>query len=160
QGHLRGFGGHAAAAGMTADESAIPALRAAFVREAARGLGDDDLVPELMIDALVEGADLDDRLMHELATLGPHGMANPEPTLLLRGARITGSRVVGKGHLRLDLAGARGRLGAFGFGFGACRESLLETVDLAFVPQLREWHGLVSHELKIRDLGVGAVEQT
>lgn len=161
QDHLRGFGGHAAAAGMTVDEDAIPALRAAFTAEAARKLSADDLLWELSIDAVVDGSMMTERLFDELTSLGPHGLANPEPLLLLQAARVTGSRVVGNGHLRLDLAGTsgRGRIGAFGFGLGASHGRLGESVDVAFVPQRREWMGLTSSELKIRDLGLGEIER-
>lgn len=157
--HLQAWGGHPMAAGVTLAAEGIPALREAFAREAGRRLSIDQLVPELAIDALVSPEDLHDRLVEELTRLAPHGMSNPEPVLLMRAARITHSKVVGRNHLRLDLMGGRGRVEAIGFGFGDCRPRLPERVDLAVVPQRKEWGGVFRTELRIRDLALGAVEQ-
>lgn len=156
--HLSRWGGHPMAAGMSLRAAAIPLLREAFVRECGRRLSADQLVPELLLDARVEAEDLHDRLVEELAKLGPHGPSNPEPVLLLRAARISQSKVVGKNHLRLDLAGGRGRMEAIGFGFGDCLPLLPGSLDLAVVPQWRRWGGLFRAELRIRDLALGAVE--
>lgn len=157
--HLQKWGGHPMAAGMTLETARIPQLREAFVLEASRRLSADQLLPELLIDAHVQSEDVTDRLVEELARLSPHGAGNPEPVLLLRSARITHSKVVGKNHLRLDLAGGRGRMEAIGFGFGECQPQLPQTLDLAVVPQRREWGGLFRTELRIRDVGVGSVER-
>lgn len=157
--HLQKWGGHPMAAGMTLAAGDIGLLRQSFVREAARRLSSDQLLPELLIDAHVDSEDLSDRLVEELARLSPHGMGNPEPVLLLRAARIAHSKVVGKKHLRLDLMGGRGRMEAIGFGFGEWQPQLPETLDLAVVPQRREWGGLFRTELRIRDLGVGSLER-
>lgn len=158
-GHLQKWGGHPMAAGMTLAAEHVPALREAFVRETGRRLSAEQLLPELLIDAHIQPEDLSDRLVEELARLSPHGMGNPEPVLLLRSARVTHSKVVGKNHLRLDLQGGRGRMEAIGFGFGECQAQLPGTLDLAVVPQRREWGGLFRTELRIRDLGVGSVER-
>ena len=157
--HLQKWGGHPMAAGMTLGAEHIPAFRESFVRETGRRLSAEQLLPELLIDAHIQPEDLSDRLVEELARLSPHGMGNPEPVLLLRAARVTHSKVVGKNHLRLDLMGGRGRMEAIGFGFGECQSVLPTTLDLAVVPQRREWGGLFRTELRIRDLGVGAIER-
>ena len=153
------FGGHAMAAGMTVAEEKIPAFREAFLRETARRISGDDLVHELTIDAALDARDITDRLILELTQLGPHGMANPEPLLMLRNARIAASRIVGNNHLRLDLQGSPGRLEAIGFGCGDAFLHLPESLDLAVVPQRREWNGRMKTEFRIRDLGLGAVEK-
>lgn len=158
-GHLVGFGGHAMAAGMTLTEEAIPAFREAFQRETARRLSPEDFVSEISIDAIVEPEQVRDRLVAELSSLGPHGMSNPEPVLLMRAARIAGSRIVGNNHLRLDLRRSPGTIEAIGFGYGDAFLQLPESLDLAVVPRTREWNGRVRPELRIKDLGIGAVER-
>lgn len=157
--HLVAFGGHAMAAGMTIAEEKIPAFREAFLREVSNRLSADDLVPELSIDAMLEPHEISSRLFSELTTLGPHGMSNPEPLVMLRRARVAGSRIVGNNHLRLDLQGNPGRLEAIGFGYGDANLHLPESLDLVVVPQAREWNGRLKTEFRIRDLGLGAVEK-
>lgn len=157
--HLAGYGGHFMAAGMTVTSEKIAGLRGAFIAEAKRRLTADDLVPELTIDLAVETGDVNERLISELALLGPHGAANPEPVLLLRRARIQSSKIVGTNHLKLEIAGARGRLEAIAFGFADARGQLPEALDLAFVPQRREWQGLWKPELRVRDLSIGSIER-
>ncbi len=157
--HLLRFGGHAGAAGMTVAEAEVPRLRDAFTREAGKRLSTADLVPELDIDAELLGDQIDETLVIELSNLGPHGVENPEPILKLRGLPVVGSRIVGNNHLRLDLGGGWGRLEAIGFGYGECLPKIPAKLDLAVVPYRREWRGRMQNEFRIKDLGLGPVEQ-
>jgi single-stranded-DNA-specific exonuclease len=71
------------------------------------------------VDAEVEPEALTFGLLSELERLAPFGMANPEPTLAIRGAQAFYPKVVGQHHLKLKLKkqGAPA-LDAIGFGWG------------------------------------------
>ncbi len=118
--HMERFGGHAQAAGMDVRADAVPALREAFNRRARAELEGKDLRPGLRMDLELAPGEADLGLVDLLRWVGPHGIGNPRPVFLLRGARVAGpARVVGKGHLRLRLAlgaGTGGVLDAIGFG--------------------------------------------
>ncbi|HVO29742.1 MAG TPA: DHHA1 domain-containing protein, partial [bacterium] len=157
--HLVAFGGHAMAAGMTVSAEKIPAFRAAFLAETAKRLTLDDYVPEVQVDAVLGAESVSEHLVGELTALGPHGMSNPEPVLVLKNARVAGSRIVGGSHLRLDLRGSPGVLEAIGFGYADALSHLPESLDVAVVPRMREWNGRVRAEFRIKDLGLGAVEK-
>ncbi len=137
------FGGHRAAAGFTADNSALPELKAALLTEAQRELAGLELAPVVDIDAQIPlhmvGATLqrgpERSLLAWLARLAPFGEGNPEPVFLSRGLEVMEAKRVGApsspaegdgagAHLRLKLRdpeglGLRAIWPAIAFGRGA-----------------------------------------
>ncbi len=109
-------GGHKMAAGFTVAEEAIGTL-SAFLNERLRDAVDDAMrTPTRKIDGVlsVDGATLD--FMEQLERLAPFGVGNPEPLLVLKGARVSFVDLVGEAHLRCALAGdAGGKLKAIAF---------------------------------------------
>ncbi|MEL1264560.1 single-stranded-DNA-specific exonuclease RecJ [Pseudoxanthomonas putridarboris] len=111
------FGGHAMAAGLTLDESALPAFRDAFHRQAAALLDDSLLQAELPSDGELLPHELDRAHAEALRIAGPWGQGFPEP--LFDGVfDVLDWRVVGERHLKLSLrcAGRREPLSAIHFG--------------------------------------------
>ena len=154
-GHLRRFGGHKHAAGVTVERDRIGAFREAFEAEAARRLSPDDLVGRCRIDATVEGDQLTFALCEALSALAPFGAGNPEPVLALSSARAR-TRVVGAapgkdGHLKLALPDAP-LTDAIGFGLGGLASTLPEKVDLAFTVGVDEYRGERRVQLRLRDV--------
>jgi single-stranded-DNA-specific exonuclease len=117
--HLTRFGGHAAAAGVSLPYDRLDAFRQDFVAEAGRRLAAGAAAAAaapLLVDAVVELADLDVRGTEDLARLAPFGHSNAEPLLALAGVTAQATRLVGQGHLQLTLEhrGASGDAIAFG----------------------------------------------
>jgi single-stranded-DNA-specific exonuclease len=150
---LEASGGHAAAAGLTIQEEAIPRFRArlaeALEKPLSRAAG-----RRLVCDAEVEPFGLLPAVVRELDRLGPFGMGNPEPTLVFRRLRISSARVVGNNHLKLMLRGARGPvLTAFGYGMGAWPEfPPAGPVDLACSLEINTWNGTEGVQLRLKDV--------
>ncbi|QEM70165.1 single-stranded-DNA-specific exonuclease RecJ [Geobacter sp. FeAm09] len=149
-GSLERFGGHRYAAGVGLRADAFGAFAAAFEAEAARLLTADDLVAHLEVDAEAQPVDITPELARELKRLEPFGAGNPEPVLLMRGLRVMEHRVVGDGHLRLRLAGKGRHFSAIAFRL-APRE-LPDMVDIAFFPEMNEWNGNSTLQLRVKDL--------
>jgi len=149
-GHLAGFGGHRYAAGIGLTAADVPAFAEAFEAEATRLLTGCDLVPRLAIDAEVEPGEVTKELAHELKRLEPFGMGNPEPLLMLRGMTVSERRTVGEGHLRLRLTRDGCSFGAIAFNL-ADRE-MSGMIDIAFFPEMNEWNGSSSLQLRVKDL--------
>lgn len=147
---LERFGGHRYAAGVGLRADAVTAFAAAFEAEAARLLTEDDLVAQLDVDAEAQPADITPELARELKRLEPFGAGNPEPVLLMRGLRVLEHRVVGDGHLKLRLAGGGCHFNAIAFRL-ASRE-LPGMVDIAFFPEMNEWNGNSTLQLRVKDL--------
>jgi single-stranded-DNA-specific exonuclease len=149
-GHLLRFGGHRYAAGIGLTAADVPAFAETFETLAARTLTDSDLVPRLTIDAEVEPGEVTKELALELKRLEPFGMGNPEPLLMLRGMTVVERRSVGEGHLRLRLTRDGCSFGAIAFNLGARETSGL--IDIAFFPEMNEWNGSSSLQLRVKDL--------
>jgi single-stranded-DNA-specific exonuclease len=158
--HLEAFGGHAAAAGLTIREEAIPRFRAKLAEVLAEPLR-RAAGRRLVCDAEVEPIGMLPAVVREVDRLGPFGMGNPEPMFLLRRLRISSVRVLGNNHLKLMLRGPRGpALTAFGYGMGAFRElPLAGPVDLACSLEINTWNGTEGVQLRLKDLRASLAEE-
>ena len=99
------FGGHRAAAGFTAENDKLPALKEALLTHARDVLADVELSPVIDIDAQIPLHRVNGSLVQALARLAPFGEGNPEPVFLSRGLQVADVRLVGSegSHLRLKL---------------------------------------------------------
>ena len=154
--HLDGFGGHRAAAGLTVEEERLDAFAEAFGREADRMLGDLDVRPLTVVDAIVPASALTLELAQELDRLAPFGLGNPEPTLLVASVEAATPATVGEGrHLRFRVR-QHGRDGgsAIGFGLGTQLERVQPggRFDLAFRLKENRWNGTIAPQLVVRRL--------
>jgi single-stranded-DNA-specific exonuclease len=152
-GHLLRHGGHARAAGFTVARDQLAALQAELSRLAASLLGHLDLRPHLNLVTEVGPHQLSGRLLQELSRLEPHGEANPRPLLCVRGAAVSGARVVGTGHLRLELDDTpQGTMDAIAFGRGGSLSQVTRRMDLAATLRTNTWGGCSRLELRVEDL--------
>jgi single-stranded-DNA-specific exonuclease len=103
------FGGHRAAAGFSAANQKLPALKEALIAHAREALAGLELAPVLQIDASVPLHRLNGRLIQQILQMAPFGEANPEPTFLSRDVEVADVRVLGEdgAHLRLRLRDGR-----------------------------------------------------
>jgi single-stranded-DNA-specific exonuclease len=146
------YGGHRMAAGLTTTPERIPALATALEEHARAVLSEDLLTPVERVDAVASAAELGLGLAEELATLEPHGLGNPRPSLLIPGARLDAPCVIGDGrHVRFSAVsgGARARAVAFGCG-GRLPGRPGEALDATFNLERNEWRGVVEPRLVLR----------
>lgn len=148
--HLERFGGHRHAAGIGLQAERVSAFADAFESVADELLAEEDLAPRLEIDAELQPEEVTRELAQELKRLEPFGSGNPEPVLMLRAMTVSERRVVGDGHLRLRLTREGCSFSAIAF-----RMAQRETpgpIDVAFFPEINEWNGRSSLQLRVRDL--------
>jgi single-stranded-DNA-specific exonuclease len=155
-GHLAGFGGHRAAAGLTISAKQLDSFAEAFAAEADAQLADVDLRPLTLVDAIVPAGALSLGLAQELDRLAPFGLGNPEPTLLVASVEATTPATVGEGrHLRFRVR-QHGRDGgsaiAFGLGGQLDRVQPGGRFDLAFRLKENRWNGTIAPQLVVRRL--------
>ena len=149
------FGGHRYAAGLDIAPERIPELRAAMNARAHAMLTPEDLVPHLEIDLELPLAEANAELHRLLRHFGPFGAGNPAPLLAVRGARVIGRpRIVGEGHLKLELAQAGTRLPAIGFRMGDRLPALagVDHVDVAFQLQENTWNDRTVLQARLLDV--------
>jgi single-stranded-DNA-specific exonuclease len=152
--HLRRFGGHRAAAGLSIEPANVDAFAEAFATFADANLTEDELRPVTVVDALVHGRELTLDLCTELARLAPFGLANQGVTLLVAGCELAELATVGDGkHLRFRVKdGGRDAGSAIAFGFGRQFDRFRQqsTYDVAFRLEENRWNGTVAPQLVVK----------
>lgn len=128
------FGGHRAAAGFTAENTNLAALRGGLLEQAAQVLAGIDLTPVTEVDAAIPLRRVNGELVRALAEMAPFGMGNPEPVFLSGGLEIRDVRVMGDDgkHLRLQLRDGRVTWPAVAFGFGAAEVECGHRLDVVY----------------------------
>ena len=146
-------GGHPMAAGLTIEPGKVDLLRARLNELARRTLSQDQLQPTLSLDAEVASADLTIERVRELEKLQQTGMGNPPVRLFVR--NVMHQRPLErigqeKRHVRLWVTDGRTVRNGVWWGAG---NSTLPTgrFDLAFTPQINEFKGTTSVQLKVLD---------
>jgi len=158
---LEGFGGHRYAAGLTINEKNIPEFQNVFEEVVGKELSEEDFIPHIHIDGQICLRDITSELLNELEMLSPFGPYNPEPTFCSSILYILGSCVVGTGHLKLKVKEDGVVCDAIGFNMGTTLPSHNQHLKAAFVPQINEWQGVRTVQLRLKDirfvdLGTGA----
>ncbi|MBI4541332.1 MAG: single-stranded-DNA-specific exonuclease RecJ [Gemmatimonadetes bacterium] len=155
--YLLRFGGHRYAAGMDVRRRELPAFREAFNREAAERLRGFDLRPEIAGDLEIILGDLTEDLHHYLHYMGPFGLGNPRPVFISRAVEVAvPPRVVGRGHLKLELAQDDRRMDAIGFRLadrlGMTAAAAGRAVDVVFHLHENRHRGARTLQAKLLDL--------
>jgi single-stranded-DNA-specific exonuclease len=146
-------GGHAMAAGVTIHPDKIDAFRAQLNSIARRCLKPEDLEPSLRLDAEVGLKEISLATLAELDRLKPMGQGNPSVQFFARG--VTQSRPlqrmgVEKQHIKMWVTD--GTVTHECVWWGAGKASLPEgKFDLAFAPQVNEFNGRTTVQLKVLD---------
>ena len=152
---LTKYGGHTMAAGLSLPEENFYAFQQLFESLCSQTLQADDYIPQLQIDAVATMDQITPELIGELASLEPHGIANPGPTFQAQVA-VLRTRVIGQEnrHMQLTVQDSTAtEVPCIAFGFGSQQkeiEKLAENVELAFVPRFNEWNGEKTIQLHVQ----------
>jgi single-stranded-DNA-specific exonuclease len=150
--HLRGYGGHRAAAGLEIDRDRVEQFAADMCAHAERVLAPEDMIAVERVDAVVGGAELGMTLAEELQRLAPFGRGNPGVSLLVSDARFRDGRPMGEGkHVRFTVEshGARARAVAFGTG-GRLPVDDGAPAEATFTLEINDWKGVSEPRLVLR----------
>ena len=140
--HLLRFGGHRAAAGCTVAASSVEAFAASFEQYCAAIFADQPVGAVDHADAVVGGDGLSIELAEQLNRLGPFGIGNPKPRLMIPGARLDGARTMGEGkHLRCTVNSAGLRIGAVAFGTARLPDGADTALDVVGSLEVNRWRG-------------------
>ena len=101
-------GGHAAAAGVTVAEDAIPALADFLHARMAEPVERAREDRALLVDAVLAPGGVSPLLIEALEAGGPYGMGWPAPRVAAGPVRIVKADIVGNGHVRAILTGDDG----------------------------------------------------
>jgi single-stranded-DNA-specific exonuclease len=155
--HLVRYGGHRAAAGLELEASELEAFREAFIAHAASEIDPADLVRMERLDALVgvgrDGIGMD--LARQLESLGPFGMGNPGPRLLVPSGRLREVHPLGEEgkHSRFQLESGAGRALGVAFGMnGEISKREDQALDLSIELEVDRWNGAEQPRVVVREL--------
>ena len=154
------FGGHAAACGFTIKEENIDELRVKLNEHASQHLGEEDLIPEIRIDAAVSSQTVDLQLVEELKQLEPFGAGNPKPVFVTKDLILSDEPFVMKEkHLKLKLRDAKGKMfeAVWWDGVDKSKEQTLKAnsrIELVYTPEANSWNGNTRLQLVVEDLKV------
>lgn len=148
--HLIRFGGHKYAAGLTIDEGTLEEFAERFDEFAAGLLAEEDLLPEIRIDAELAPDDISLDVAEQVASLEPFGSGNTRPVFLLRCAKVMEKSVLKGRHVRLRLAVGVTYLEAMGFSM-AGRIPDGEYLDVVFSLEVNAWNGRKCVRLRLKD---------
>lgn len=160
--HFATFGGHRQAAGFTlageagTEGEALRRLQADLDAYAAARLTDEDLVPELVVDARAELSDFTPALGEFLDAFGPYGAEHPRPRFLVAGlsaeARKVGRDGAHAAVVCLDRRGFRAEGIAFGLGPVLAGRGPGGRWDVVAWPEWEDWQGARRLRLRVDDL--------
>jgi single-stranded-DNA-specific exonuclease len=155
--HLARYGGHRAAAGLELEDGRLEAFREAFLEHAGSKIDPGDLVRMERLDAMVgvgrEGIGME--LAQQLESLGPFGMGNPGPRLLVPAGRLREVAPLGQEgkHSRFQLESGAGRAAGVAFGMnGEITRREDEPLDLSVQLEVDRWTGAEQPRVVVREL--------
>ena len=155
-GYLARYGGHEFAAGLTVARDQFIGFKRAFLNKAKAGLNEEDLLPRLKIESMVDLNGVNLELVRELSKLAPCGPANPTPILGCKALQLVEYRNVGENgkHLKLKVSNENVVREGIGFNLGGLNQELASTkeVDLAFSLEENNWNGSVQVQLNLKDI--------
>ncbi len=154
---LENYGGHAQAAGFTISRENIDSFRARMEQAAEDYIGGAPVENVLTTDLCLPNASwLTLEQVKSLDQLEPCGAGNPSPILVLDGSEVVSVSPVGENgrHLKLRLRHQGIPLDAIFFSGGDLADSLRpgDLVRVAFTPQINEFRGKSSVQLRLYDL--------
>jgi len=153
--HLVKFGGHELAAGLSVRRSELPAFKRAVNAYARQVLTEEDLIPTLEADAVLQPEDVTMELAESLQLLEPFGVANPVPVFVMRDVEVRECRSLSAGkHTRLTVGKERIYLPVMCFSCPLPKLDLYvgDRVDLMFTLDINEYNGRRSAQLIARDV--------
>ena len=148
------FGGHSHAAGITLKPGRIAELRRRLNEHAASCLTDEDLQPCVYIDAELPTEEITFALVGELQKLEPYGAGNSRPMFLARNLCILREpRLIGERHLKMNVAGPKGRpLEAIWWHGAEQRSALKNGAEMVYTIETSNWTGEAFLQLSIQDV--------
>lgn len=156
-GNLVQFGGHAYAAGLTIKEDQVDAFRNAMNEVGHQILNEEDLIPEVRVDTVLNLEEINLSLYSRIALLEPFGAENPVPCFVSQGVQFQEVKLIGKekNHIRFRAKQGKGRIEGVGFGLAEVLESVdvnTELFDIAYELNLNTWNGREKLEIKLVDI--------
>ena len=154
---LVAYGGHFAAAGLTMHKDNLPAFVQRFEEVVAATIPDHLLIPEIVIDAEINFAEITENFYSIICRMEPFGPENMRPTFVAKNCVDFGyTKLLKEAHIKFVLRQNETILNGIGFNM-ADKFSLLQNqkpIDVVFTIDENEWNGNKTLQLKVVDIRV------
>jgi len=149
------FGGHKFAAGLTLQPDKVEALSQKFDEVVSARITDEQLIPELEIDAEIELEDINPKFFSILEQMAPFGPENMRPVFVTKGVSDSNwSKIVKEEHIKFSVR-KNGSNSVDGIGFRlAPKFNLVKTglFDIAYQIDQNEYMGNVRLQMLVKDI--------
>lgn len=156
------WGGHKYAAGLSILPKNLDAFKQRFEQVVADTILEDQLIPEVKIDAELQLTDISANFYKILKQFGPFGPGNMRPVFLSRNVRDAGrSRCVGDDskHLKLNVTqDGKYLVNGIAFGMGEWFDKIklqgrhAPPFNVCYCLSENEWQGNTSIEIDVKDI--------
>jgi single-stranded-DNA-specific exonuclease len=156
--HLEQFGGHKYAAGMTLLPEKYQDFKNAFEKVVQETIPPELLIPEIMIDAELDFADITPRFTRIIKQFEPFGPQNMTPVFLTKNVKDTGyGKTIGQevAHLKLFVKQNNSEgFGTIGFKLGDKLDLTTnkKSFDIAYNIDENEWNDKISIQLRLKGI--------
>ncbi len=165
--YIEQFGGHKYAAGLTLMEDQYQTFKKQFEKVVSETIDPSLLIPEITVDTQIEMKDITPKLMRIINQFAPFGPGNMTPVFMAENLRDTGyAKGVGEDEKHLKFSVIQNDpsttlrtqpskyIGGIGFNLGEKLSLMKKDSSFSAVFSLdeNEWQGVVSLQLKLRDL--------
>lgn len=154
---LEQYGGHMYAAGLTMDLDKVNAFKERFEKIVAERILDEQLIPLIEIDALIDLELIDYQFYNTLKSMAPFGPGNMQPVFVTNELHACGRpRILKEEHLKVTVQqGKTGvKLDAIGFGMAQYYDLVASGMPFSMAYHIEEnnFMGNSSLQLRVKDL--------
>ncbi|MGB4775647.1 MAG: single-stranded-DNA-specific exonuclease RecJ [Daejeonella sp.] len=153
---LEQFGGHKYAAGLTMKVENLPAFQQRFEEAVSAIITDEQLIPQILIDAELDFDQLTPKFFRIINQFSPFGPQNMSPVFLTKNVLIKGvASVVGNNHLKFSVHQKDSPLfDCIAFGLGEYLEVLNneEKFDICYHIEENVWKEKKSIQLNLKGI--------
>lgn len=155
---LEHFGGHKFAAGLSLKPENLDPFRKRFEEAVAERLKGIELIPEIEVDLELPLFAINTRFYNVLKQFAPFGPGNMSPVFRTDGViDAEGSRIVGKNHLKLNIAHPEipgGPFPGIAFQQGEHFPKIEKKIpfNICYHLEENEWNGTKSLQLNVKDI--------
>lgn len=148
------YGGHAAAAGFTVQNSKLNDLIVRLKEIAEEQLADKELVDTIPIDLEVPLSELKPEVIDHLSWLQPTGYGNPEVLFASHSVKAFNARTVGKdsSHLKMNVSDGHITYDAIAFRLGHWQADMPDKIDIVYRFEVNEFRGRKMLQLNVKDI--------
>lgn len=155
--HMKQFGGHKYAAGLTLDQDQLSGFKSIFEQVVSQTIQTEQLIPKKLFDTQLSLNEITLKLFRIVEQMAPFGPQNMRPVFYSENCIDSGaSRVIGKdkSHLRLSIQTSNGPLEGIGFGMADYFPSISKGTpfDLLYSLDENQWNGQRTLQLRIIDI--------